>query len=109
MTTASFSRIANITASTKRSPAIVNGKSGVATTKLSSLPILPLMPASSEIVLKYKLQSPRKVYQTYTQGSPDVLENDILTVANVDYLIIAVNPWPGTPFLEIIVEKVVVK
>ncbi len=105
--TASFDRMTTTTASTKRNPAPASGKVGAPVTKISSLKIFPLMPASKEIVEKYRLSSPRDAYVTYTAGAPDVLEGDTLTVAGVDYRIKGVSPWPGSQaYIELVVEKV---
>jgi len=107
ITSRAFSRMASVTASTKRSPAAAGGKIGVKTTNLASLAILPLMPVTSEVIEYYRLQSPRESYMTYAQGAPDIIEGDTLTVSAVDYPVIAVQPWPtDTNYLEIIVQRV---
>ena len=101
-----FSRMADTTASTKRNPPVSGGKITAPVTNLTALEILPLMPVSQETVQFYKLQSPRENYVTYTIGAPDVIEGDVLTVASVDYRVVAVQPWPSNyQFLEIVVQR----
>ena len=101
-----FSRMASVTASTKRSPAAVGGKVGTQVTNIASLAILPLMPAGIEIAEYYRLQSPREAYVTYTQATTDVLEGDTLTVGGADYRVSGVGPWPtDNSFLEIVCQK----
>ena len=62
--------MANVTASTKRPPAISGGKRGEATTKLSGLKCTPLDPVSSEIRKRVALDTPMELLQTFlTDGS----------------------------------------
>jgi hypothetical protein len=108
MTSASFTKMATVTASTKRNPAPVSGKTGAAAAKLTGLKILPLMPVSKEIEERYQLKSPRLSYVTYTQGAPDIINGDVLTVSAVDYKVIGAPPWPtDNSFLELVIEKVI--
>jgi hypothetical protein len=108
MTSASFARMATVTASTKRNPAQVAGKTGAASAYLAGLKILPLMPVSKEIEERYQLKSPRLSYVTYIQGAPDIVNGDVLRVATVDYKVIGAPPWPtDNSFLELVVEKVI--
>ena len=70
MNTLGFRRMANVTASTKRPPAISGGKRGEATTKLSGLKCTPLDPVSSEIRKRVALDTPMELLQTFlTDGS----------------------------------------
>jgi hypothetical protein len=106
--TASFTRMANVTASTKRNPAAVGGKIGLPATYLTGLKILPLMPVSKEIIERYQLKSPRKSFVTYTEGAPDIAEGDKLVIASIEYGIVAATPWPtDQAFFELVVEKVI--
>jgi len=105
---ASFARMADVTASTKRNPPAAGGKVSTPVAYLIGLSILPLMPVTEEIIERYQLKSPRLSYVTFVQGSPDVIQGDILIVSSVDYKIVGVGPWPtDNSFLELIVEKVV--
>ena len=107
-TSVSFSRMATVTAATKRNPAVTGGKVGAASAKLSGLKILPLMPVSKEIEERYQLKSPRLSFVSYIQGAPDIVSGDLLTVSAVDYKVIGAPPWPtDNSFLELVVEKVV--
>lgn len=108
MSTASFTKLAVVTVSTRRNPtAASGGKIGAAATKIASLPVLPLMPLDPEIVELYQIKSPREAYVTYTQGSPDVLEGDVLVASAGEYRVKGVGPWLGDEaYLEIVLEKV---
>ncbi|HSV86947.1 MAG TPA: hypothetical protein VLH85_10255 [Levilinea sp.] len=102
--TAAFRRLANVTASTKRNPAPAYGRVTSAVINIASLKVLPLMPVTPEVAQKYALKSPRDAYYTYTKGTPDILEGDILSLGGTDYRISAVGEWQT--YREIIAEKV---
>jgi hypothetical protein len=107
MSSASFSYMANVTAYTKRNPAAVAGKVGAPVVNLASLRILPLMPTTPEILLRYRLESPREPYVTYTEGSLDVAEGDTLVIGADEYRVKGVGNWPtDRSYLEIVVDKV---
>lgn len=106
MTTSSFSRLATVTASTKRSPAAVAGKIGAMQTNLASISIVPLMPIDPEISSTVALNSPREAKQTFVDGSEDVVEGDRLVVSGTEYVIRSVAEWPGDEAcLHIVVEE----
>jgi len=107
MTTPSFAKLATTSASTKRNPAISGGKIGAPVANLTGLSIVPLAPVSGEYVEKYKLESPRRSYVTYIEGSQDISVKDLLTISGSDYEILAVSPFTD-PFLyqEILVEEI---
>jgi hypothetical protein len=104
---ASFDRLASVTASTKRNPAAASGKVAVPATNLTDQKITPLMPVSKEIEERYMIKSPRKAFVTYISGAPDIVESDVLVVSSVEHKVIAAQPWPtDNDYLELIVEKV---
>lgn len=93
-----------VTASTKRNPAPAGGKVGVPVAKLTTLKIMPLVPAPIDVLEYYRLRSARDVFVTYAEGAPDILEGDILTVAGTDYNVHAAGSWPAyTGLVEIVV------
>ena len=70
MNTPGFRRMATVSASTKRPPALVDGKRGEATPKLIGLKCTPLDPVSSEIRNRVALDTPMELLQTFiTDGS----------------------------------------
>ena len=70
MNTPGFRRMANVAASTKRSPAMSGGKIGEATAKLLGLKCTPLDPVSPEIQKRVALDTPMELLQTFiTDGS----------------------------------------
>ena len=66
--TFSFSVMANITASTKRS-AFSDGKSGAPVAYLTSLAITPLDPVTQDIVERLALESPVRLLETFIADS----------------------------------------
>jgi len=83
--------------STKRPPPIVNGKRGVAVENLSEIYFTPFTPASQDNILRAGLQSPLKLYQTFTRNNQDVVSGDTLVVqsTNKSYPIRATMPYDG--------------
>ena len=65
MNTPSFRRMAIETASTKRPPALSDGKRGAAATKLTGLRCTPLDPVSAEIRKRVALDTPMELLQTF--------------------------------------------
>jgi len=105
--TQAFTRLATSTATTARNPAMSGGKVGQPSTYITALDVLPVMPVSPEILERYKLQSARETFVTYTEGSPDVLEGDTLTVDGKTYRVKGVGEWPSNlALLEIVIERI---
>ena len=107
---ASFSRMASITASTKRSPGMVSGLEGAYVTNISSLACLPLDPVSPELELGVAGLAWRETLQTMVEGGLDIVEGDLLTVSGVDYPVRAVANWTwgpdSTDFLVLYLEDI---
>lgn len=105
---ASFQKLATVTAGTKRSPPIVSGKRGVPTTNLSGLKVLPLDPIDPDLRIRLELDTPHEVLQTQIEFGPDIQKGDILTVGSDEYTIRAVGDWTwrpaGTDILTLILE-----
>ena len=94
-------------ATTKRNPAAAAGKVGVPVTHLTSLKIRPLIPAPPALLERYKLQSPRNIFTTAAEGTPDVRIGDTLTTGGVDYRIAVVAQWTGpVTHTRLIIEQV---
>lgn len=108
----SFARLAVVTASTKRPPAISGGKRGAPTTHLTSVMCLPLDTAEQQRVrelaarLGVALDAPLDILQTTVDGNHDIKEGDILVVSGVEYPIRAIDDWywRGSKFLAVLVE-----
>lgn len=70
MNTLGFRRMANVSASTKRLPAISSGKRGLPVTNLTDLKCIPLDPVSPEIQRRVALDTPMELLQTFlTDGN----------------------------------------
>ena len=107
--TASFARMATVTASTKRNPGVNLGtglRSGPVE-NLTGLKVLPLMPLDAQIALRMDIATPHEKLQTFVEGAPDIKEGDVLVVAAVDYPINSVADWPyhGDTCLLLVVEQ----
>lgn len=104
----SFTRLLTVTASTKRPPAVSNGKRGELAAYLSTLKCSPLDPVSAEISQRVALNTPHEVLQAFI-GSDDVREGDVLTVGSKDYPIRAVEDWAnfrGVTFRVMVLEDI---
>jgi len=110
MTSNALTRLATVSASTKRSPSISSGKRGAPTTKLSSVKCTPLDPVTEEVRRRVGLETPHELLMCYALGSIDIKEGDILVVGSEEYPIKAVGEWAASPqgsdgYRELIVEE----
>jgi hypothetical protein len=85
--------MATVTASTKRAPAISDGKRGEAVTNIASLKCFPLDPVDPEIRQRLGLNTPHEILQTFTQSNLDIKVGDVLVVSTREYPIKAVSDW----------------
>jgi hypothetical protein len=92
----SFARAANVTASTKRPPAISGGLRGTPQTNISSLSCTPLDPIDPELKQRLALDTPHELLQTFVDTALDIKEGDILVVSSEEYPIRAVGDWAAT-------------
>lgn len=60
-----FARLATVTASTKRSPAVVGGKRGAPALNLTGLKCTPLDPVDAETRQRLGLDTPHELKQTF--------------------------------------------
>ncbi len=106
MSTRSFTRMATVTASTKRSPSMASGKRGARTENIASLVCTPLDPVSAELALRIGLETPHELLQTIVDAALDIVEGDELVVSGTDYPIKAVEnwDWKGSDFRLLILE-----
>lgn len=61
-------RLLTVTASTKRAPALVDGKRGAPATNLTGIKCMPLDPADAEVVQRLGLETPHELLQTIVDG-----------------------------------------
>lgn len=103
----SFSRMATVTASTKRSPAQSDGKIGALATHVSSLSCTPLDPVNAEIRTRLGLNTPHEVLQTFVDSAVDIREGDYLVVSGEQYPVRSVGEWTwrGSIYRHVIVEE----
>jgi hypothetical protein len=87
MTSATFTRVATVTASTKRPPAFSSGKAGAPVTNLASLSITrPVTPSNArELEQSLNLDTLMTVKVCYAQGNLDIKTGDTLVIASGDF------------------------
>ena len=107
-----FDRFLTETATTLRLPDMTSGvRGGAAAANLSSFDIMPLIPASADVQLRSGLDTPFTAWETYADGTQDILQGDILVTpatTGSQYIIRGVEPWPwdnGRTFLHLVLEK----
>lgn len=112
---ASFDRMATVTASTQRPAANGTGMQ----VHLTGLAALPLMPVSPETIERMGLNSPREqketfvASQTHVDGGvevnqlPDIKQGDWWVVAGLNYPVQAVGEWTDGvhDYLDVIVDE----
>lgn len=103
----SFTKLATVSASTRRPPAVSGGKRGVPATHVVSLMCTPLDPASSELVPQRLLETPMELLQTFVDNSVDIIEGDVLVVGTTEYPIRYVGDWAwrNTTYRYLLIEK----
>ena len=67
--TYSFARMANVSATTKRNPAVASGKRGTQTANLTGLSITPLDPVTRDVIERLALESPLRLLETFIADS----------------------------------------
>ena len=109
MGSAGFTRMATVSASTKRPPAVSGGKRGSPVTQVASLSCLPLDPVDPELRERLGLETAHELLQTFVQGGLDIQEGDVLVVGGTEYPIRAVADWRWPPdeadYLQLILEE----
>lgn len=106
MRASSFSKLATVTASTKRAPSPVNGKTGVATTNIASLQCTPIDPIDPELRQRVQIKTAYELVETFVDNGLDILPGDELVVGSKTYPIRAVADWEflGAPFRALVME-----
>lgn len=98
---ASFTRLANVTASTKRNPAIgVGGVRGTPVTHIASLKCLPLASVNAEVAARLGIRAPHETKSTAVQSALDIVEGDVLVVAGVEYEVQHVEEYPWASYTD---------
>jgi len=109
MTSLAFARMATVSASTKRPPAVSGGKRGSPATSISSLVCTPLDPVDPELRERLGLETAHEVLQCFVQGGLDIKEGDLLVVGGTEYPVRAVGEWRWPPdaedYLHLVLEE----
>lgn len=94
-TTASFTRLASVEASTKRAASISSGKAGAPSTNIASLQCTPLYPVAnaSEWRETLGLKTLVNLMQSFVQGDLDIIAGDVLVIGSDEYPVRFVNPY----------------
>jgi len=85
----SFSRMATVTASTKRG-AISDGMEAAFAEEIASLKCTPLDPVDPNISLRVEGLGWQELLQTYVDGGLDIVHGDLLVVGSTEYPVRAV-------------------
>jgi hypothetical protein len=105
---ASFSKLATTTASTKRA-AYSSGKFTAPVTSIASLSCTPLVPVQQRTVATAGLETPVDMFETYVQGGLDIVAGDILLVGSIEYNVVWVGQWywrpAATNTLQLVVQR----
>lgn len=110
MTSKTFTLMASVTASTKRSPAASSGKIGAMAENLASLVCTPLDPIDATVRERMpQLAQYQELLTTFVQGGLDIVEGDRLVVSGTEYPVRAVEDWYWRPdeldYVRLIVEE----
>lgn len=108
----SLRRMMNVTASTKRSPALTAGKRGLPATHLTALRCTPVDPANGQgaqdlaLRLGDSLKQGFRIMETFTEPGQDLIDGDVLITNGREYVIRQVNEWAwrGSSFMHLLME-----
>jgi len=106
--TASFTRLATATLTTRRPPAVSAGKRGEPVPHLGPTRCTPAMPVDPETRLALGLRAPLEVWQIFVEGAPDIREGDLVELdGRRTYKVRAVAAWPGRHgYVRLLVDEV---
>lgn len=95
-----------LTASTKRL-AGTGGQTQEPIANLSGVKCTPVLPLSSDTLMRMKLDAPYLLREMYVGASYDIREGDYLIVGDLDYKIKNTQLWDafGIAFMQLIVEE----
>ena len=109
--TTSFSKLATVTASTKRIPAIASGKIGSRAVNVVSLKCTPIDPLGTGSQPSFDnvdvLDAHSQLYVTYCESTTDIQQGDEFIVGTVSYTVRTVEDWAfdGANYLRVILSK----
>jgi hypothetical protein len=90
----SFSKMAKVTASTKRRPVVSGGKMAESwTTQIASLKCTPLDPVDSETARRLNVATAYEIKECFVDSGLDIIQGDKLVVGAKEYPIREVEPW----------------
>lgn len=101
-----FARMATVSCSTKRPPAISDGKRGAPAESVTGLLCTPVDPVDPETSYRLQIETPHTLLQTFVAGDPDIKRGDVLVVGSAEYPIRAVSDWAwkSDVFVHLILE-----
>jgi len=94
---ASFEKLATVTASTKRSSVSGAGQRGARSENISSLSCTPLVPVDATLRASLQLDTPHELLQTFVDGGLDILPGDQFIVGSDTYEVRSVAEWYWRP------------
>ena len=105
MASLSFTRMATSTAATKRAT-MSGGIRAAPVANLSGIACTPLDPVDAEVRQRIGLEGPHTVFESFVEGSQDILVGDFFTVESIDYIIKAVESWEWTRLANTVVKRI---
>ena len=75
--------------------------------KLSAFQVMPVMPASPDVLVRMSVESPFLAYETYTETGRDILQGDVLLIHGLSYSVRGVETWTWTDkheFMHLVLE-----
>ncbi len=106
MASLSFTRMATSTAATKRPATMSGGIRAAPVANLSSIACTPLDPVDAEVRQRIGLEGPHTVFESFVEGSQDILVGDIFTVESIDYDIKEIESWEWTRLSNTVVKRI---
>ena len=100
MISASFSKLATVTATTQRMGAVAGGLSGDLANNEVDFKCTPLDPLNPEVAMMAGIEAFAEVLMTMVEGSLDILEGDTFITGGVTYKVRAVGQWNWRPTAE---------
>lgn len=97
MISASFSKLATVTASTQRMGAVAAGLSGDLAASETDFACTPLDPITPEVAMMAGIEAFAEVLMTMAEAGLDILEGDTFITDGVTYKVRAVGQWHWRP------------
>ena len=75
--------------------------------KLGGFAIMPIMPASPDVLVRLTIESPYLAYETYCDTGRDIVQGDVLSNSGSSYTVRGIETWTwsdSTKFMHLVLE-----